>query len=54
MKLKRIFAVLLCVVMMFSAISTVSAKTLADYLPIDTTDGEKVAEFLHSKFTIKV
>ncbi len=45
MKLKRIFAVLLCVVMMFSAISTVSAKTLADYLPIDTTDGEKVAEF---------
>lgn len=45
MKLKRFFAVLLCVVMVFSAAGTVSAKTLADYLPIDTTDGEAVAEF---------
>ena len=45
MKLKRVFAVLLCVAMMFSAISTVSAKTLADFLPIDTTDGEKVAVY---------
>ena len=45
MKFKKMFAVLLCVVMLFSTVGTASAKTLADYMSIDTTNGEAVAEF---------
>lgn len=43
MKLKKIFAVLLCVIMMFSAVNVNAAGLILNAL--DTNDGEKVSNF---------
>lgn len=46
--LKKVFAVMMCFVMLATSVVCVNAKTLADYGLIDTTDGETVAKFYDS------
>ncbi len=46
--LKKLFAIIMCLVMLTVSVTCVNAKTLSDYLPIDTTDGELVSKFYSS------